>query len=327
MTTRVRVFAPATVSNLGPGFDVLGLALQQPGDLVEAELHDEPGVKIVAVTGAGDALTTDPTRNVVGIAAADVLRRLQDKVQGPAASGENKGPRTGVGVRLWLHKQMPLASGLGSSAASSVAGALAVNELFGGGLSRRELVASALEGERAASGAPHADNAAPSLLGGIVLIRSYDPLELVSLPVPPELRVVVVHPHCEVATLSARALVSERRYELGDVVANLGNVGALISALHQNDLELFGRSIRDRLIEPVRAGLIPGFQQVKDAALAAGALGCSISGSGPSVFAFSGSDGGASKVAAAIRDAFRAAADLESDAYVGPVNARGATAL
>ena len=327
MTTRVRVFAPATVSNLGPGFDVLGLALQQPGDLVEAELHDKPGVKIVAVTGAGDALTTDPTRNVVGIAAADVLRRLQDKVQGPAASGQNQGPRTGVGVRLWLHKQMPLASGLGSSGASSVAGALAVNELFGGGLSRRELVASALEGERAASGAPHADNAAPSLLGGIVLIRSYDPLELVSLPIPPELRVVVVHPHCEVATASARALVSERRYELGDVVANLGNVGALISALHQNDLELFGRSIRDRLIEPVRAGLIPGFQQVKDAALAAGALGCSISGSGPSVFAFSGSDRGASKVAAAMRDAFRAAADLESDAYVGPVNARGASAL
>ena len=327
MTTRVRVFAPATVSNLGPGFDVLGLALQQPGDLVEAELHDEPGVKIVAVTGAGDALTTDPTRNVVGIAAADVLRRLQDKVQGPAASGQNQGPRTGVGVRLWLHKQMPLASGLGSSAASSVAGALAVNELFGGGLSRRELVASALEGERAASGAPHADNAAPSLLGGIVLIRSYDPLELVSLPIPPELRVVVVHPHCEVATASARALVSKRRYELGDVVANLGNVGALISALHQNDLELFGRSIRDRLVEPVRAGLIPGFQQVKDAALAAGALGCSISGSGPSVFAFSGSDRGASRVAAAMRDAFRAAADLESDAYVGPVNARGASAL
>ena len=327
MTTRVRVFAPATVSNLGPGFDVLGLALQQPGDLVEAELHDEPGVKIVAVTGAGDALTTDPTRNVVGIAAADVLRRLQDKVQGPAASGQNQGPRTGVGVRLWLHKQMPLASGLGSSAASSVAGALAVNELFGGGLSRRELVASALEGERAASGAPHADNAAPSLLGGIVLIRSYDPLELVSLPIPPELRVVVVHPHCEVATASARALVSKRRYELGDVVANLGNVGALISALHQNDLELFGRSIRDRLVEPVRAGLIPGFQQVKDAALAAGALGCSISGSGPSVFAFSGSDRGASRVAAAMRDAFRTAADLESDVYVGPVNARGASTL
>ena len=327
MTTRVRVFAPATVSNLGPGFDVLGLALQQPGDLVEAELHDEPGVKIVTVTGAGDALTTDPTRNVVGIAAADVLRRLQDKVQGPAASGQNQGPGTGVGVRLWLHKQMPLASGLGSSAASSVAGALAVNELFGGGLSRRELVASALEGERAASGAPHADNAAPSLLGGIVLIRSYDPLELVSLPIPPELRVVVVHPHCEVATASARALVSERRYELGDVVANLGNVGALISALYQNDLELFGRSISDRLVEPARAGLIPGFQQVKDAALAAGALGCSISGSGPSVFAFSGSDRGASRVAAAMCDAFRAAADLESDAYLGPVNARGASAL
>ena len=325
MTTRVRVFAPATVSNLGPGFDVLGLALQQPGDIVDAELYDEPGVQIVSVTGAGDTLTTDPTRNVAGVAAADVLRRLQDQGRGPATKGQ--GPRPGVGVRLWLHKHMPLASGLGSSAASGVAGALAVNELFGNPLSRRELMASALEGERAASGSPHADNAAPSMLGGIVLIRSYDPLELVSLPIPPDLRVVVVHPHCEVATASARALVSERRYGLGHVVANLGNLGALISALYQNDLGLIGRSISDRLIEPVRASLIPGFQRVKDAALEAGALGCSISGSGPSVFAFSDSDPSAAQVAAAMRDAFRAVAGLESDTYVGPINARGARVL
>ena len=325
MTTRVRVFAPATVSNLGPGFDVLGLALQQPGDIVDAELHDEPGVQIVSVTGAGDTLTTDPTRNVVGVAAVDVLRRLQDPGRGPTT--KSQGPRSGVGVRLWLHKQMPLASGLGGSAASGVAGALAVNKLFGNPLSRRELMASVLEGERAASGSPHADNAAPSMLGGIVLIRSYDPLELVSLPIPPDLRVVVVHPHCEVATASARALVREHRYGLGHVVANLGNLGALISALYQNDLGLIGRSISDRLIEPVRASLIPGFRRVKDAALEAGALGCSISGSGPSVFAFSDSDPGAAQVAAAMRDAFRAAAGLESDTYVGPINAQGARAL
>ena len=325
MTTRVRVFAPATVSNLGPGFDVLGLALQQPGDIVDAELHDEPGVQIVSVTGAGDTLTTDPTRNVAGVAAADVLRRLQDLGRGPTTKGQ--GPRPSVGVRVWLHKQTPLASGLGSSAASGVAGALAVNELFGNPLSRRELMASALEGERVASGSPHADNAAPSMLGGIVLIRSYDPLELVSLPIPPDLRVVVVHPHCEVATASARALVSERRYGLGHVVANLGNLGALISGLYQNDLGLIGRSISDRLIEPVRASLIPGFRRVKDAALEAGALGCSISGSGPSVFAFSDSDPGAARVAAAMCEVFRAVAGLESDTYVGPINARGARAL
>ena len=316
MTKRVRVFAPATVSNLGPGFDVLGLALQQPGDVVDAELHDEPGVQIVEVTGAGDRLTTDPTRNVAGVAAADALRRVQ-----------RQGQRQASGVRLWLHKQMPLASGLGSSAASSVAGALAVNELFGNPLSRRELMVSALEGERAASGSAHADNAAPSLLGGIVLIRSYDPLELVPLPIPPDLRVVVVHPDCEVATASARALVSERQYELGPVVANLGALGALISALYENDLRLFGRSIRDRLIEPVRARLIPGFQQVKDAALEAGAFGCSISGAGPSVFAFSDSDSGAARVAQVMRDAFRVAGGLDSDAYVGSVNALGARAL
>ena len=323
MTKRVRVFAPATVSNLGPGFDVLGLALQQPGDVVDAELHDEPGVQIVEVTGAGNRLTTDSTRNVAGVAAADTLRR----VQGQGLNAGGPGHRQAAGVRLWLHKQMPLVSGLGSSAASSVAGAVAVNELFGNPLSRRELLVSALEGERAASGSAHADNAAPSLLGGIVFIRSYDPVELVSLPIPPDLRVVVVHPHCEVATASARALVSERQYELGPVVANLGNLGALISALYENDLGLFGRSIRDRLIEPVRAKLIPGFQQVKDAALEAGALGCSISGAGPSVFAFSDSDPGAARVAQVMRDAFRVAGGLDSDAYVGPINARGARAL
>ena len=164
MTGRVRVFAPASASNLGPGFDVLGLALQRPGDVVEAEARPAPGIEIVEVTGA-DGLTTDPETNVVGVAAAAVLRRLE--------AGATQG------VRLWLHKQMPLASGLGSSAASSVAGALAVNQLLGGSLSPAALIECAMEGEAAASGEAHADNVAPSVLGGIVLIRSYEPLDVV----------------------------------------------------------------------------------------------------------------------------------------------------
>lgn len=311
MSGRVRVFAPASASNLGPGFDVLGLALERPGDVVEAELRQAPGVEIVDVTGA-DSLTTDPKRNVVGVAAAAVLRQLELE----AAHG----------VRLWLHKQMPLASGLGSSAASSVASAVAVNHLLGERLGRKALVSCALEGEAAASGAAHADNVAPSVLGGIVLIRSYDPLDLVPLPVPPALRVVVVHPHATVETAAARRLVAECRFEITQVVANLGNIAALVSALHTGDLALFGRSIQDALVEPIRAPLVPAFGEVKQAALDAGALGCSISGSGPSAFAFAASDAAATRVSDAIQGVFQHAG-LASDPYLGPVNSRGAYVL
>src|SRR5712692_1156251 len=179
MKRRLCVFAPATIANLGPGFDVLGLALTQPGDLLEAELSDRPGVEIVEITGDAGLLSRDPRQNVAGLAAIDVLRRAAARAAVPP------------GVRLWLHKQMPLASGLGSSGASSTAGAVAVNELLERPLGPHELILSAMDGERAASGTPHADNVAPSLLGGIVLVRSYDPLEIVSLPVPDALHVVV----------------------------------------------------------------------------------------------------------------------------------------
>ena len=308
MNDRIRVFAPASASNLGPGFDVLGLALEQPGDTVEVLRSDVPGIEILEITGA-PSLSLDPTRNTAAIAGSAVLRRLD--------------PSDRPGVRMWVHKQMPLASGLGSSAASSVAGAVAVNALFGKPLSRRTLVECALEGEAAASGTAHADNVAPSLLGGIVLIRSCDPLDLVSLPVPSRLRVVVVHPHAEVETAAARRLVVDRRFEIGQVVANLGNIAALVSALHSGDLELFGRSIHDGLVEPIRALLVPAFSEVKVAALTAGALGCSISGSGPAVFAFADADDRAAAVADAMQGAFQRAG-LESDRYSGSVNTRGA---
>lgn len=307
MPERVRVFAPATASNLGPGFDVLGLALERPGDLVEAEIRDEPGVEINEVTGA-DSLSTDPDENVVGIAARAALEHLNV---------------TARGVRLALHKQMPLGSGLGSSAASSVAGAAAVGALFGDSLSKEALVGCALRGEAAASGAPHADNVAPCVLGGIVLIRGNDPLDLIRLPVPAALRIVLVHPHVEVLTAEARRLVAQHRFAIGQAVANLGNIAALVHALHTGDLELFGRSIGDALVEPIRAPLVPGFAEVRRAALDAGALGCSISGSGPSLFAFAASASGADAVADAMQTAF-SATGVDSDRYVGAVNQRGA---
>ena len=315
MNNRVRVFAPSSASNLGPGIDVLGLALLKPGDIVEAELSETPGVEIVEVTGDGGALSRDPKKNVVGVAAADVLRRLD---------GLEADEPLQRGVRLWLHKQMPLASGLGSSGASAVGGAFAVNELFEAPLSRYDLAASALVGERAASGTPHADNVAPSLLGGIVLVRSYDPLELINLPVPTELRVIVVHPHCSVSTAAARELTADRTYALDDAVANLRNIAALVDALHQGDLTQFGRSILDRLLEPVRAHLIPGLADVKKAALSQAALGCAVSGSGPSMLAFARSDRDAQAIGDAMQAAFRDSAGLKSDVYLGPVNHEGA---
>ena len=311
MNRRLRVFAPATVANLGPGFDVLGLALGKPGDELEAELREAPGVEIVDVTGDGGALSRDPQKNVVGRAAADVLRRANAR----------------QGVRLWLHKQMPLASGLGSSGASSAAGAVAVNELLGKPLAQGEVVLSAMEGERAASGTPHADNVAPSVMGGIVLIRSYDPFEAIALPVPENLHIAVVHPHCKVSTAAARTLVKNRTYGLELIVPNLGSLASLVAALYRGDLALLGRSIDDRIIEPLRASLIPGFAAVKSAAQDAGALGFSIAGSGPSVFAFAGDAGSAERIGIAMQRAFRVSERLDSDLFSGKVSTEGARVL
>jgi homoserine kinase len=317
MTAIARIFAPASASNLGPGFDVLGLALNAPGDVVEAEWSDQPGVQIGEVTGDGGTLSLDARQNVAGVAASSVLAHLMGAATAPHRP-------SAPGVRLRVHKQMPLASGLGSSAASSVAGAMAVNELLGRPLTKQQLLVHALAGERAASGSAHADNAAPSLLGGFVLIRAYDPLEVLELPVPVALRVTVVHPHCRVETAKARALLRGHGFSIEQVVANLGNLGALVAGLYRDDLDLVGRCIEDRLAEPLRRSLIPGYEQVKAAARRTGALGCSISGSGPAVFALTGSDVTARGVGAAMRTAFADAAGLDADVYVGPVNRAGA---
>ena len=310
-TQRLRVFAPATIANIGPGFDVLGLALSRPGDVLEAELTNVPGVEIVEITGDGGRLTRDPMKNVASRAAVDLLRR--------AGSAH--------GLRFWLHKQMPLASGLGSSGASSAAGAFAANEILGRPFSTRDVVLSAIEGECAASGTPHADNVAPSVMGGFVLVRSAEPFDIVQLPVPDGLRVIVVHPHCQVSTAAARRLVKERTYGLDVIVPNIGNVAALVAALYVGDLRLLGRSIDDRIIEPLRATLIPGFDEVKNAALDAGALGCSIAGSGPSVFAFAHDDGDAQRIGAAMQATFKSTARLDSDLFWGKVSAEGARVI
>lgn len=305
----VTVFAPATVANVASGFDVLGFALEQPGDSVTLTRTGQARVTVTAVTGDDGRLPRDPEKNTAAVAAGAFLR----------ARGMP------FGVDISLDKKMPLASGLGSSAASAVAAVVAANLLAGSPLQPEELLPFTMAAEKAACGSAHADNVAPSLLGGFVLVRSYQPLDVVRLPVPPGLACAVVHPHTEVRTEDARRIM-KKEIRLADAIRQWGNLAALVAALYRGDLPLLGRSLQDVVAEPVRSVLIPGFPAVKAAALAAGALGCSISGSGPSVFALCDSLARAGSVAEAMRAAFQAAG-LDSDVFVSLVNAKGPEVL
>jgi homoserine kinase len=288
MTPSVTVFAPATVANLGPGFDVLGLALANPGDTVTARLHPEPGVHIDAIEGDGGVLPTDPDKNTAGIAARETLARAG---------------LTEIGVGLTLRKGLPIGSGLGSSAASAAAAAVAVNVLVGSPLRKSDLVAPCVEAEAAVSGR-HADNVAPALLGGLILVRSVDPLDIVRLPLPDGLAVVVVTPDFELHTRLARAVLP-KQVPLTDLVRNTANLGGLVSACYTGDLALLGRCVTDRVVAAARAALVPGADAVIAAALDAGALGSSISGAGPSVFALCRSPRSARDAAEAMVGRFR----------------------
>ncbi len=306
----VRVFAPATVANVACGFDVLGLAIEQPGDEVVARLSSRPGLRIAAVTGDGGRLPLEPERNTAGVAALALLRRLG---------------RESEGVELEIHKRMPFGSGLGSSAASAVGGAFAVNRLLGEPFPRVGLLPFAVEGEAAADGAWHADNVAPCLLGGITLIRSNVELDVAPVPIPSRLWVTVVHPDIVILTKEAREILP-REVPLGTATRQTGNLGGLLCGLHASDYRLIGRSLQDLIAEPHRARLIPAFSAARDAALSAGALGFSISGAGPSVFALCEGEIAARRVAEAVAAAF-AAIPLKATPYVSPVNPRGVHVL
>lgn len=307
-----RAFAPATVANLACGFDVLGLALTAPGDTVTAEKCDAPGVTLAGVEGDAGRLPREPERNTASVAVAKLFERL-DLV------GK-------VGVSLHVRKGLPLASGLGSSAASAVAAVVAVNELLSLEASPEDLLLASLEGERVVSGSGHADNAGACLFGGIVLVRSVTPMDVVALPIPGGLSVAVVRPHLEMSTRDARSLIGDR-VPLSSAVAQWANVGALVSGLHSGDLELVSRALVDSVAEPLRAPRVPGFEAVKRAALEAGALGCSLSGSGPSIFALTSHLSIAERAATDMKEAFAEAGRLEADAYVSLVTREGARTL
>jgi homoserine kinase len=303
----VRAFAPATIANLGSGYDVLGLAINRPGDVVDARRERERGLRF-AVKTRHEGVPVDPKKNV----AAYVAQLLVEE------------SKPSFGIAITLRKRMPIGSGLGSSAASSVAALVAVNALLPRPLAKPDLLRFAVEGERLASGARHADNVAPSLLGGACIVRSYDPIDVVQVPVSNRLVWVVVHPHVVVRTEVARKILP-KNVLLKKAVRQWGNVAGLVAGLASGDVSLVGRCVEDVIVEPVRARLVRGFHEVKASALAAGAFGCSFSGSGPSMFAVTDSLAAARRVASAMMTTFRMYAHVECDVYLSRVNLAGAT--
>jgi homoserine kinase len=302
----VSAFAPATVSNVACGFDVLGFALDAPGDEVTARLAPT-GVRIDAISGDRSRLPRDAARNTAGVAAQALLTML----------GETRG------VALTICKGLPLSSGLGGSAASAVAAVVAVDALLQARTPIDTLLACAFEGERIGAGAAHADNIAPSLYGGLVLVRRPNPPDIVRLPVPRGLTAVVVHPDLEIETARARALLGDR-VPLVDAIRQWANLGALVDGLHRGDFALIARALEDSIAEPRRASLVPGLAAIKQAALEAGALGCSLSGSGPSLFALCRDEASARRVAAAMTAAVTQQIGGDTATYISAIAPRGA---
>ncbi len=303
---KIRVYAPATVANVACGFDIFGFAVNHPGDEIVLEKRSEPGIVIKEITGDDGRLPLEVSKNTAGIAIQKYLEFIGKPDQG---------------FYISLHKDMPLGSGLGSSAASAVAGVFAANELMGKPLSQGELLPFAMEGERVACGSAHADNVGPSLLGGFVIIRSYQPLDIVQIKTPDDLFASIVHPQIEVNTKDARGIL-DKEISLGTTITQMGNVAGLVAGLLLPDYDLIGRSLVDVIIEPSRSILIPQFAEVKAAAIAAGALGCSISGSGPSLFALSKGKLTAERVAKIMGEEF-AKVGIGSEQYVSNINQQG----
>ena len=302
MPDSIKVFAPATVANVTCGFDILGFAVDQPGDEITLKKSTSGAVRIVKITGDGGALPLDADKNTCGAVIKKFLFDLE----------------LDQGIDIYLDKKMPLGSGLGSSAASSVAAIFAINELLGNPRKLEELLPYAMEGERIACGAAHADNVAPGLYGGFVLIRSYEPLDVIKLKTPKDLFATLVHPQIEVKTKDAREILRKQIY-FKDSVKQSGNVAGLIAGLLTSDFGLISRSMHDYIVEPIRSILIPGYVEVKEAALEIGALGAGISGSGPSIFALSNNEQIARKIAMEKKRIYTNF-KIESETYVSGIS-------
>lgn len=306
----LKVFAPASVANVGPGFDILGFALGGIGDTVSVRKIKDRKIILSEITGDEGKLPKDVKKNVAAFTASLVLKKINPS----------------FGIEMKLHKGMPLGTGLGSSGASVAAGAFAANALCGYPMTNNELLSFCLRGEKMADGGIHIDNAGSSLLGGFILIRSYYPtIDIISLPIPRNLYCVIVHPKFTLLTSVARSVLP-KKILLTDHIKQNGNTAALIAAIYSNDHALLKRAIDDCIIEPARSHLIPGFMDVKKAALKNGALGCSISGGGPSVFAFAPSKNTANQIAKSMCAAF-AKHKLPCSIYISKIEKKGARVM
>ena len=299
----IRVFCPGTIANVSCGFDVLGLSLAGVGDYMTVTQTAIKGITISEILGQD--LPMETTQNVAGVAGLALLEALGSD----------------AGFEIKIDKRIKAGSGIGSSAASSAGAVWAINHLLGDPFTTKELIPFAMEGERLASGVAHADNVAPALLGGFTLVRSTDPLDVISLPSPSALYATVIHPQIEIKTADSRRILKSN-LSLKDAITQWGNVGGLVAGLYREDYELIGRSLQDVVIEPVRSILIPGFNEIKEAALNAGALGGGISGSGPSVFALSKGKDKALKVADAMRHAYETFG-ISFDIHISNINEKG----
>ncbi len=303
---QVKIKCPGTVANLVCGFDILGMALNEPNDIMEVTLLNVP--KVIIHNRDNYNLPTDPEKNVAGV----VFLSVMEKVGG------------NIGFEVTIEKHIKPGSGIGSSAASAAGAAVAANHLLGNIFSSDEMVQFAMNGEKLASGVKHADNIAPCILGGVTLIRSIHPLDIIPLA-SPDLHVTVVHPQIEVRTSDARQIL-KKQVLLKDAIKQWGNIAGLVTGFLKNDLDLIGRSLEDVLIEPVRSILIPGFDEVKANCKKAGALGGGISGSGPSVFMISKDEA----TAKAVEDQMKAVYDkigIDYNTYVTTINKKGVEIL
>ena len=305
----VEVFAPASVANLGSGFDVFGLALTGPGDIISVTHNAGKGLIIKTITGDKGLLSKVAEENTATVALKAFLQAI--------------GKPLSLDVRI--HKKMPLGSGMGSSAASAVGAVFAANILYGSPMKKEELVQWAMEGERVASGVAHADNIAPSMLGGFTLVRSMDPFEVLQIPVPKRMYVAIVHPNVHVRTSDARAVLP-KNILLKTAIKQWANTASLIAGMYTNDIALIGRSMEDFIIEPARKSLIPFYDLVKEQAMLNAAAGCSISGAGPSIIAICDGVAIAKKVGDAMQHVFNKN-KIKSHVYISPIDLKGARVL
>jgi homoserine kinase len=305
----VKAFAPATVANVCCGFDILGFAVDAPGDEVKVTWRKDSEIKVKSILGDGGKLPYEADKNTASVAIISFLKELDSN----------------QGVDIELIKNLPLGSGMGSSAASGVAALVAINHLMGNPLTRDQLIPHAMEAERIACGAAHADNVAPSLLGGFVLVRDYNSLDVIKIEAVENLYCTLVHPHLELKTEDLRKVL-KHSVTLKDAITQSGNIAGLMIGLLKPDYPLISRSLKDVIAEPMRSVFIPGFSNMRQIAMDAGALGFGISGSGPTVFALSENEVQARQAGEAIQSEFLRH-QLNTDLYVSKVNQEGAKVL